>query len=80
MDQFLMLYFLRLRVVFSHLAVKHKALNLGQGFPDFFPPQYVRDALTEAVQSDDPFMNQYTRSYVSLPDRQQVSDSSSVIK
>ena len=40
-------------------------MNL-QGFPDFFPPDYVRDALVAAVKSDNPFMQQYTRSYVSI--------------
>jgi aspartate/methionine/tyrosine aminotransferase len=34
---------------FTRLAVKHNAVNLGQGFPDFPPPQFVLDALQEAV-------------------------------
>jgi aspartate/methionine/tyrosine aminotransferase len=35
--------------VMSQLAVQHKAVNLGQGFPDFEPPQALRDALTRAM-------------------------------
>ncbi len=30
--------------VMSQLAAQHKAVNLGQGFPDFEPPQGLRDA------------------------------------
>ncbi|MDY6982436.1 MAG: pyridoxal phosphate-dependent aminotransferase [Pseudomonadota bacterium] len=37
--------------VMSHLAVQHGAVNLGQGFPDFAPPQRLRDALTNAMQA-----------------------------
>ncbi len=35
--------------VMSQLAVQHKAVNLGQGFPDFDPPQALRDALAQAM-------------------------------
>lgn len=35
--------------VMSQLAVEHKAVNLGQGFPDFEPPQALRDALARAM-------------------------------
>lgn len=34
---------------FTRLAKEHNAVNLGQGFPDFPPPQFVLDALQEAV-------------------------------
>jgi methionine aminotransferase len=37
--------------VMSQLAVEHKAVNLGQGFPDFDGPQLLRDALAEAMNS-----------------------------
>ena len=40
----------------SQLAVEHKAVNLGQGFPDFEPPQTLRDALTHAMNTG---RNQY---------------------
>ena len=42
--------------VMSQLAVEHKAVNLGQGFPDFEPPQPLRDALTHAMNTG---RNQY---------------------
>ncbi|HEX7339046.1 MAG TPA: methionine aminotransferase [Rhodanobacteraceae bacterium] len=42
--------------VMSQLAVEHKAVNLGQGFPDYEPPQALRDALTQAMNEG---QNQY---------------------
>ncbi|EQD63742.1 aminotransferase [mine drainage metagenome] len=30
--------------VMSQLAIEHKAINLGQGFPDFEPPLELQDA------------------------------------
>lgn len=42
--------------VMSQLALEHKAVNLGQGFPDFEPPHNLRDALTRAM---DEGRNQY---------------------
>ncbi len=42
--------------VMSQLAARHKALNLGQGFPDFDGPQALRDALTRAMNDG---KNQY---------------------
>ncbi len=35
--------------VMSQLALERKAVNLGQGFPDFEPPQELRDAVTRAM-------------------------------
>ncbi len=43
--------------VMSQLAAEHKAVNLGQGFPDFDGPQALRDALTRAMNSG---WNQYS--------------------
>jgi len=43
--------------VMSQLAVEHKAVNLGQGFPDFDGPQELRDALAAAMDSG---KNQYS--------------------
>jgi len=37
--------------VMSQLAIEHKAVNLGQGFPDFDGPQMLRDALADAMNS-----------------------------
>jgi len=42
--------------VMSQLAMEHKAVNLGQGFPDFEGPQSLRDALAAAMNSG---KNQY---------------------
>lgn len=35
--------------VMSQLALEHKAINLGQGFPDFDGPPALREALTRAM-------------------------------
>jgi len=42
--------------VMSRLAQEHQAVNLGQGFPDFEPPQPLRAALSHAMDSG---CNQY---------------------
>lgn len=42
----------------SLLAAEHGAVNLGQGFPSFNMPDFVKQAAVEAIQSDH---NQYTR-------------------
>ena len=44
--------------VFGELAAKTGASNLGQGFPDWSPPQFMLDSLQQAVGS--PY-HQYTR-------------------
>lgn len=40
----------------SALAVEHGAINLGQGFPDFAGPSWVKQAAAEAIAGD---LNQY---------------------
>jgi aspartate/methionine/tyrosine aminotransferase len=40
----------------SALAIEHNAVNLGQGFPDFAGPDFVKQAVAEAVAAD---LNQY---------------------
>ncbi|MBS0431963.1 MAG: aminotransferase class I/II-fold pyridoxal phosphate-dependent enzyme, partial [Proteobacteria bacterium] len=42
--------------VMSQLALEHKAVNLGQGFPDFDPPRNLRESLARAM---DEGRNQY---------------------
>lgn len=44
--------------VFGDLAAKTKSVNLGQGFPDWSPPDFILEALREVVSS--PY-HQYTR-------------------
>ncbi|MEM7032389.1 MAG: methionine aminotransferase [Chloroflexota bacterium] len=40
----------------TSLANQHQAVNLGQGFPDFAGPDFIKDAAVQAVQGD---INQY---------------------
>ena len=42
--------------IYTELALKHNAVNLGQGFPDFAPPTFVMDAYKRAANGD----QQYT--------------------
>lgn len=44
---------------FTPLATELNAINLGQGFPDWASPRFVKDAMCRAVEED---FNQYTRS------------------
>ncbi|KAE8904150.1 hypothetical protein PF005_g11761 [Phytophthora fragariae] len=43
---------------FSALAAQHDAVNLGQGFPSFQTPQFVKQAAIDAITDGN---NQYTR-------------------
>ena len=43
---------------FTALAVRHDAVNLGQGFPNFEGPDFMKDAVVEAIRSG---QNQYCR-------------------
>jgi aspartate/methionine/tyrosine aminotransferase len=40
----------------TRLAVQHRAINLGQGFPDFPAPEFIKDAAARAIAGDH---NQY---------------------
>src|SRR5258708_9508697 len=42
----------------TQLAVQHQAVNLGQGFPDFDGPDFVKEAAVAAIRSGH---NQYCR-------------------
>jgi aspartate/methionine/tyrosine aminotransferase len=44
----------------SRLAVQHEAINLGQGFPDFPGPDFVKEAAKAAIDAD---LNQYAISH-----------------
>ncbi|XP_047048892.1 probable N-succinyldiaminopimelate aminotransferase DapC [Lolium rigidum] len=44
----------------SMLAVKHGAINLGQGFPNFDGPDFVKEAAIKAISAG---KNQYARGY-----------------
>ena len=43
----------------SRIAAENKAINLGQGFPDFDAPEFVKEAAVEAIRAGE---NQYSRS------------------
>ncbi|KAJ1289922.1 hypothetical protein BS78_02G202300 [Paspalum vaginatum] len=44
----------------SMLAIKHGAINLGQGFPNFDGPDFVKEAAIEAINAG---KNQYARGF-----------------
>lgn len=52
-----------LRVEYIQLALEHKPLNLGQGFPDFAAPEHVTRALADTAVGPDVLLNQYTRGF-----------------
>src|SRR6266487_1983324 len=54
----------------SGLAVKHGAVNLGQGFPDFGWPEEILDAAARAVKEES---NQYAPSLGTMPLREAVA-------
>src|SRR6185369_15300429 len=56
--------------VMSQLAIEHKAVNLGQGFPDFDGPQSLRDALDAAMNAA---RNQYAPMTGILQLREQIA-------
>ncbi|WP_201315761.1 pyridoxal phosphate-dependent aminotransferase [Dyella sp. EPa41] len=56
--------------VMSQLAIEHKAVNLGQGFPDFEPPEALREAVTRAMAEG---RNQYAPGIGLQPLREQIA-------
>ncbi|XP_043242761.1 kynurenine aminotransferase-like isoform X1 [Amphibalanus amphitrite] len=50
-------------VEFIQLALEHKPLNLGQGFPDYGCPKHVTEGLAEVMHDPNLLLNQYTRGY-----------------
>ena len=56
--------------VMSQLAMQHKAVNLGQGFPDFDGPELLREALTRATHEA---RNQYAPMTGIAPLREQIA-------
>ncbi|KAG4078380.1 hypothetical protein HA402_013090 [Bradysia odoriphaga] len=47
---------------YIELAIKHKPLDLGQGFCDYPVPSYITDAYTNAAKNDH-LLHQYTRGF-----------------
>lgn len=55
----------------SRLAVQHGAVNLGQGFPDFAGPDFVKEAAIQAIRAD---LNQYAVSHGALRLRRAIAE------
>jgi len=55
----------------SDLSAKHGAVNLGQGFPDFPGPGFVKEAATRAIASD---FNQYSHPHGLAALRQAIAE------
>lgn len=54
------------------LALEHQAINLAQGFPDFAGPAFVKDAASQAINSE---LNQYSPSSGIAPLREAIARS-----
>src|SRR6516162_597538 len=55
----------------TRLAIKHSAVNLSQGFPDFAAPEEIKDAARQAIADD---INQYAITWGAKPLRDAVVD------
>jgi aminotransferase len=55
----------------SRRAMKHGAVNLAQGFPDFAAPQFVKDAASAAIHAN---VNQYANTWGAKPLRTAISE------
>ncbi|XP_014445449.1 kynurenine--oxoglutarate transaminase 1 isoform X3 [Tupaia chinensis] len=53
-------------VELGQLSSEYDVINLGQGFPDFAPPDFAMEAFRRAV-SGDFMLNQYTRAFGYVP-------------
>ena len=49
---------------FTTLAVTYKAINLGQGFIDYEPPEYFLDIYSNTVNERAVYLHQYSRGFV----------------
>lgn len=58
-------------VEFSRLALEHDAINLGQGFPNFDGPDFIKNAAIEALKAGE---NQYARTQGVAPLNQAIAD------
>ncbi|KAJ8936809.1 hypothetical protein NQ314_012163 [Rhamnusium bicolor] len=50
-------------VEYIQLALEYKPLNLGQGFPDYPPPEYITNALSKVANGENYMVHQYTRGF-----------------
>jgi len=53
----------------TRLALKHNAVNLSQGFPDFAAPEEIKEAARQAISDD---INQYAITWGAKPLRDAV--------
>uniref|UniRef100_A0A452IM74 Aminotransferase class I/classII domain-containing protein n=1 Tax=Gopherus agassizii TaxID=38772 RepID=A0A452IM74_9SAUR len=51
---------------FVKLAATYPSVNLGQGFPDFPPPDFVKEAFMKAIGGGNIMLHQYTRAFDQL--------------
>src|SRR5436305_931024 len=54
----------------TRLAIRHNAVNLAQGFPDFAAPEALKQAACDAIQAD---INQYTVTWGARPLRDAIA-------
>src|ERR1019366_1905569 len=54
----------------TRLAVRHGAINLAQGFPDFTAPAVLKNAAVEAIDAD---INQYAITWGAKPFRDPIA-------
>src|SRR5574337_341527 len=55
----------------TRLAMKHQAINLAQGFPDFPAPAAIKQAAQEAIAAD---INQYAITWGAKPLRDAIAE------
>ncbi|XP_009693990.1 PREDICTED: kynurenine--oxoglutarate transaminase 1 [Cariama cristata] len=54
-------------VEITNLAATYSKVNLGQGFPDFPPPDFLKEAFMRALSEENAMLHQYTRAFGHLP-------------
>lgn len=52
------------RNAYIQLALDYRPISLGPGYPDYGPPDFVLNALSEVVHDENLMVHQYTRGYV----------------
>src|SRR5215831_2314904 len=55
----------------TRLALKHNAINLSQGFPDFAAPAEIKEAARQAITDD---INQYAITWGAKPLRDAIAE------
>ena len=55
----------------TRVCLKHRGVNLSQGFPDFAAPMEIKEAAVKAIEAD---INQYAITWGTPPLRQAIAD------